>query len=748
MTRWRALLRLGWLAACCLLAAFGARAAERLDLGSVDNFVDLASRVELLEDPGAEFRPAQALVQPGWHRADPLLLSLGVTSSAIWLRLELVNQEELPQTRWVTLGSARLEHVHYFRFASDLSQPVETASSGLAYPLEGRAVPGLVSIFPVTLEAGESATLLLRVSGRTRLFLAPAIWEPLAYRAFESDKVLRQLVPIFALLGVALYMLVRVVAYRSGDMLLLAVWLAFMALFEMSFGGHLYRFLLHQGGEAAVRSTLVLSNLCLVLGACFTLQYLALHQRRGWKLAYGAFIIASLCLAGQAALGDLLLANAISGYLLLVFFLFWPISIAWAWYRGAPNAGLFLLATSGMWVAIVLRVTEQMGWIPLDSLPDDSLTIRPTLVLALVMVFVVIRSTHAEQRSLRETQAALLKSRQQEQLRLEFLVRERTQTLQDAVIAADEANRARGELLARINHDLRQPVEEIVALAQPLEQSELPQAEYGGAIRRSASALVELIDDLIDEVGSDSRLGTIRPEPIDMRRLLGGLVVEAEGLALSNGNTFAWHPETDLPDRVLADPKRVRQVLINLLDNAAKYTRNGLVEFWVDSVVEGSQAHLTFTVSDTGVGMRADQLQVIFEPFWRTESSHGQPGQGLGLAITRHWVERMGGNITVSSVPGRGTTMRVSLAFDLPAGEVQAQALVGSEAQALVRPDAGTLAPALDLLRLGAISDLHDWATGLAASRPDCLAFAQRVADLAERGDLKGLSLCLCDQAA
>ncbi len=734
------------LATCCLLGPAGVRAQEAVDLGRVAQRLDLVSRIELLEDQPATLLPGQALQQSGWQAATRGRLNQGVSKAAFWLRLRVENRSGRPLVRWLTLGSPRLEQVDYYRFASDDRVPHETARSGLARALEERPQQGLVSIFPVRLAAAESATLLLRVSGRMRFQLEPELWEPLAYRSHESGLTVRQLVPLCALLGMVLYMLAHGLAHRKHDALLLSFWLLGMVLYDLSFAGHLYRFLLPGGGELAVRSTVLLLNLSGVLGASFTLVFLGLYRWRVWRWIYLAFIALSGLLVLRAACGDLRAANSMTAPLLVTFMLVWQLSIAWAWHRGVANAGLFLLATTGWWLKVFLGLAQQQDWLPLGLwYADTLLPIRPALVLGLVMVFGVVRRSFLEQRAYSAAQAALIQSRQDEQVRLEALVRERTQTLQDAVIAADEANRARSELLARVNQDLCRPATRIVALAQSLEQAGGEHAAQGAAIRRSASDLQGLIDDLIEEAGAGQPLGTIRPEPVDIRRLLEGLATEAEGLARANGNAFSCRLAAGLPPRVLVDPKRLRQILINLLDNAAKFTRAGRVELRVDAVETAGLAMLTLTVSDTGIGMTAEQLAEVFEPYRRAAGAGGLPGLGLGLAIARHWIERMDGSIGVDSAPGRGTTMRVALSLSLPDSSPAVPEPAGASVPtaALPCPDAAGLEQALQWLRLGAVSDLLDWAAELAVEQPECRIFAQRVADLAARGDLAALARCL-----
>ena len=744
-------LLLRWIMIVCLLGPGAGllRAAEVVDFGVVPPYLELSQRMEWLRDWQARLEPAQAMQASDWQPAARANLNLGVSDSAIWLRLQVENRSLEEQVRWLTLGSPRLEWVDFYRFAPGNPVWVETAVGGLARALERRPVPGMVSIFPVRLAPGESATLLLRVSGRTRLFMNPELWQPLFYRSHESDRLVSQLAPTSAVLAVVFYMLMHGLARRSRDMVLLAAWLCLMALYELAFDGYLYRFLFSAGGEMAVRATLVLSNISVILCAVFTLSFLRLHQQRGWHWVYLLYIAVNLVLLLMSAFGDMFMANLVAVPLMLAFFLIWPISIVSAWRRRVVNASLYLLATLSFWVAVILRLLEQEGWLASDLILSDSLTISPSLGLALVMVFGLVRQAYVEQKAYRMAQTALLKSRQDEQQRLEALVRERTQSLQDTTIAAEEAHHARGELLARVNHDLLRPVTEIVELAAPLEQVGGKPAEYGAVIRRSATHLSGLIDDLMDQASQDGSVDEIRSEPVDTQALLAGLAFEAEGLVLAGGNEFVFSPAPDLPPGIRVDSRRLRQVLINLLDNAAKFTHGGRVEFRIDADPDPSATTLVFTVRDSGPGMSAGQLAMVFEPYRRADEAAGFPGLGLGLAIARHWAERMGGEIVADSAPGQGTTMRVLLPVGLPeAGserEFAAQetplSVPGSDGLLVPAPE--LLAEAAALLRLGAVSDLEDWSASLQDSQPQHGAFARRVAELAERGDLRALALLL-----
>jgi two-component system, sensor histidine kinase LadS len=734
LVRWLACLSL----LCVLLPAQATDTESIVDFAAVSSELDLASRMSILEEEDGEIVSRTALDLTSWRLATPHELNRGLTESAIWLRLKVSNGSDQALTRWLVLGSPRLEHVQYFRYDPDHAELMESYRSGTAYALDQRPQKGLVSIFPVRLLPGEHATLLVRVSGRTRLFMQPALWEPLAYRVEESALMMRQLLPLCILLGIGFYTLVHGIVYRTAYMIWLSIWLGSTALYEFSAGGYLYRLILHAGGDLTARITVMLALICMISAAAFTIVYLRLQQSR-WYWVYLAFIGADIFLFYHAAAGDLRFANNWLIPLLLLFFTTWQVSILFSRERMIRNSRVFLLASFALSGVIFLKLAELKGFVPINLLPDSSFTSHPFLPLALIMVFASVRETFMGQRSYRIEQAKLLKARQDESIRLENLVRERTQTLQDAVIAADEANRSRSELLARVNLDLRRPADEIVNLSVPFEAAGGEQAKYGTAIRRSAMDLQSLIDDLIEEAGSDHLLGLINSEPVEIMDLLEGLALEAEGLALANGNSFEWRVGIGMPAVVLLDPKRVRQVLINLLDNAAKFTVNGAISFTVEISSRSGSPELLFTISDTGIGMKHEQIANLFEPYQRAENAHDLPGLGLGLPIAKHWIERMGGGITIDSHPGAGTTARVVLPAVVSQASVSRPESCSDPVPAAPLPDSDLMEQARQSLRLGAISELIEWSQQLSREFPQWRDFARSVEESAENQDLDKL---------
>ena len=221
---------------------------------------------------------------------------------------------------------------------------------------------------------------------------------------------------------------------------------------------------------------------------------------------------------------------------------------------------------------------------------------------------------------------------------------------------AEAANRAKGEFLAMMSHELRTPLNGILGYAQILirdAQLSARQRQSATVIRHSGEHLLTLINDILDLAKIEAGKLALECGAVHLASFLRGIheiiIVQAQEKALE----LVWQTAPDLPAAIRADERRLRQVLLNLLGNAVKFTDRGQVSLLVSCPQPG---RLRFDVRDTGEGIRADQLGVLFQPFEQVgEVRRGLQGTGLGLAISRQLVRLMGGEISVESQPAKGS---------------------------------------------------------------------------------------------
>ncbi|MDF3128587.1 ATP-binding protein [Kiritimatiellaeota bacterium B1221] len=304
--------------------------------------------------------------------------------------------------------------------------------------------------------------------------------------------------------------------------------------------------------------------------------------------------------------------------------------------------GIFLFSVTGL-IDVFVALVFMHSWFEL----------YPFGALALVglLAYDQERAAGEAQRTLRRQAEAL----HRHQTQLEELVEARTAQWREATRAAEAASHAKSEFLSNMSHELRTPLNAILGHAQLLRADDRvgdTVRDRGEVIRQSGEHLLTLINDVLDLARVEAGRLEVQKGEVELIPLLSGVVEMLRPRAEQKGLEFCLQAATALPARIEGDERRLRQILINLLGNAMKFTDRGRVVLDVH-LAEGG---LECRVIDSGSGLAPGEIDRLFQPFEQSEGAKEKEGTGLGLPISRALAQKMGGDIEVTSAPGKGST--------------------------------------------------------------------------------------------
>lgn len=632
--------------------------AQRADLDEALSMVLLPSGTDRIPHDLRElpFAPVKGNARAGFGK------------EVMWLRFTVQPQHADAAGRWwLEVGPA---------FTDDLALYADTPSgmqllgqAGTEHPFAARPLPYRHGLFALQLPAEpQASTFYLRLESRTTRTARLTLWRPEAFAEHLQSDTIAQGLFFGCLLFAGVMSLMLGSWLREPAHLIYAAYIGISGLNQLLSQGYAQQwFFPHSTGiyNPMLGVTMLLqaglgSEMMRIMRVDQHMPVLARHYRRTiWGLVLA---LMPLALMGQFNIVSPLIqaCYAVQSVLLT------GIAIV-LWRRGEQTAPYFLASFAALLAAVLLFLPRNLGLLPLNFWTENMLQISMFIHL-LVMNLAVARHVKSLRDETDAARNALLNSALHSATELEAKVKERTTELQEALLQANEASRAKTEFLARVTHDLRSPLTGVIGFAQLLPNTDPKTTRYASNIRQGAQHMLTLVNDLI-EYARGASSDQLELRPIYLHGVLDAVAQEATVLAQARHNRFALELAPEVPSVVMADGKRLRQILINLLQNAAKFTHDGFITLRVSPAPERSKnattCQLVFEVQDSGCGIPSDDMSRVFSAFFRSEATasteHGSQGLGLGLAITDTWVRRMDGSITVTSTLGEGSTFRVTI---------------------------------------------------------------------------------------
>lgn len=636
MPVWRRVLGIGTMCLLLLSSVTAFAALVPLQLQDPVEITALPPHMEMWCDGSGESELADARAEE-YGEIKGGQITLGYRSDACWFRAELTNASENNLPLWLLVDYALLDQVELYLIGDD---GVEFWQLGDKQSFSSRPVQIRLYTVPLTLKAGAEKSLYMRVKTTSSMTVPVSLS---GRNNFIEHYINNEwLLGVFYGIGLGLffYHLVLWLNAREQVSRFYVVHVGAATLYIACLQGVVQRFWF-EGAIFPESTAYVSAYIALAAGALFARDYL--HTQQWRKIDRTLLALAGLCSAGiviqlLAPAGSV---NSIQALIAIIAMAIMMATGVYGWLKGIREARIFVVAWAVFLGMTTLFALNVYGLVNLPS----------TLSVHGIQIGMVM-----QQALLSFGLAARLSSLKDEAL-----------SRQEEIARAQAESAAKSDFLAKMSHEIRTPMNAVLGLADLMRSTNLDptQRNYIETIYSAGGSLLNVINDILDYSKITSGKIDLDLSTFNLESLLEDCLTIFHANAEQKGLRLVSDWGDSLPQWVEGDPTRVRQILLNLISNAVKFTDSGEVALFARASAPNNEGFFTLRceVRDQGIGMTSDQLGYLFQSFQQADSSTSRKygGTGLGLAISRQLAEIMQGSVEATSELGKGTVFKISL---------------------------------------------------------------------------------------